>query len=60
MGGNIIMHWGRTPEDMAMGGNQGERPKNWKLGQNGGYNEGRIPGQTHPGVIGMDNNGTHP
>ena len=32
-GGNTIEHEGRTPEYMATGGNQGERPRHREVGK---------------------------
>ena len=44
---------------MAKGGNQGERPRHWEVGQTGEYNKGIIAGQIHPGGIVMDDDGTN-
>ena len=35
---------GRTSEDMAKGGTQGERPRLWEVGQIREYNEGSVLG----------------
>ena len=44
---------------MAMGGDQGERPRHWKVGQICEYNVGSVTGRIHPGGNGMDYYGMH-
>ena len=58
-GGRTIRHEGRKSEDMATGGNQGERFRHREVGQIGEYNAGSVPGRINPGGNGMDDNGTH-
>ena len=59
MGGRNIGHDGGIIEGMAQRSDQGKIPINGTLGQNGEYDKVSVPGRTHRGGIGMDDNGTH-
>ena len=54
-----IGHEVRTPEDMAPGSDQGERPRHREVGQIGEYNTGSVPGRIHPRSNDMGDDGTH-
>ena len=57
MGRRTIGREGRTPEDMALGGDQGEITIHQEVGQIGEYNAGSVSERIHPGGNDMDGDG---